>query len=224
MSPAPTRTPLPVVVLVSGQGSNLQAILERQRDLGFDVRAVISDRPQAPALERARQAGVPAETVDPSAHPGRSAHDRALLAAVNRHEPGLVALAGYMRILGDELVRGYRGRLLNVHPSLLPRHRGLRTHQRVLEAGESVHGCSVHFVIEELDAGAVVAQAEVPVRKDDTEMTLRARVQTREHELYPTVIGWYAAGRLGLAAEGAVFDGAPLAQPKVFPWNVRVEA
>src|SRR5690242_16598293 len=157
MSPAPTRTPLPVVVLVSGQGSNLQAILDQQREIGVHVRAVISDRPEAPALERARRAGVAAESIDPRTYPERSAHDQALLAAVDKHEPGLVALAGYMRILGDALVRNYRGRMLNVHPSLLPKHRGLRTHRRVLESHESVHGCSVHFVIEELDAGAVVA-------------------------------------------------------------------
>ena len=212
---------LPVVVLVSGEGSNLQAILDRA--LPIDLRAVISDRHEAQALARARKAGIVTEVVSPADHPDRLAHDRALLAAVDRHRPGLVVLAGYMRILSPELVRRYQGRVLNVHPSLLPLYRGLHTHRRVLEAHETVHGCSVHFVIKELDAGVVAAQAEVPVREDDTEMTLRARVLAREHELYPEVIRWYALGRLELSARGLLLDGTPLARPKVYAWQEKVQ-
>jgi len=224
MPAAPARAPLPVVVLVSGQGSNLQAILDRQSDIGVRVRAVISDRPEAPALTRAKMAGLTTEIVDSRGYADRTAHDRALATAVDSHEPGLVVLAGFMRILSDQLVHRYRGRMLNIHPSLLPKYRGLHTHRRVLETGDPVHGCSVHFVIEELDAGAVVAQAEVPVKKDDTELTLRARVQSREHELYPTVIGWYASGRLELPGQSPLFDGAPLSRPKVFAWGKRIRA
>lgn len=213
---------LPVVVLVSGEGSNLQAILDR--NLPIELKAVISDRPEAPALARARKAGIHAEVIPAADYPDRPAHDRALLAAVERHRPGLVALAGYMRILSTDFVHRYRGRMLNVHPSLLPKYRGLHTHRRVLEAGDPVHGCSVHFVIEELDAGAVAAQAEVPVRMGDMEATLRARVQAREHELYPEVILWYAQRRLQLGARGPLFDGAPLERPKVYAWQEKVQA
>ncbi len=213
------RAALPVVVLVSGQGSNLQAILDNAARLGYTVRAVLSDRAAAPALDRARAAAVPAEVVDPAGHPGRAAYDAALMAAIDRRRPGLVALAGFMRVLGPEFVRHYRDRLLNIHPSLLPRHRGLHTHRRVLEAGDTSHGCSVHLVTEELDAGTVLAQAEVPVKKTDDETALRVRVQAMEHVIYPEVIGWIAAGRLVLKHDGVTFDGAPLSVPRIFPWK-----
>ena len=219
MPPSKARPALPLVVLVSGQGSNLQAILDRKDTIGVDVRTVISDRAAAPALARARKAGVPVEVVLPEEHPGRAVYDRALAAAVDKHSPALVVLAGFMRILDAGLVRRYHGRMLNIHPSLLPKYRGLHTYRRVLEAKEPVHGCSVHYVIEELDSGAVVAQAEVPVQSGDTEATLRTRVQACEHVLYPEVIGWYAAGRLKLEDGYVVLDGSPLAMPKMFPWH-----
>jgi len=212
-------TALPVVVLVSGYGSNLQAILDQAPGLGFEVRAVVSDRPEAHALERARRAGVPTVVIPPQAHPDREAYDRALTAAVEAHSPGLVVLAGFMRILGPEFVRHYAGRLLNIHPSLLPNHRGLHTHRRALEAGDTRHGCSVHFVTQELDAGAVIAQADVPVLPGDDESALRVRVQAVEHVIYPEVIGWFAAGRLGFAAGRAVLDGTPLDKPKTYNWK-----
>ncbi len=215
---------LPVVVLVSGHGSNLQAILQQAPTLGYEVRAVISDRSDAGALERARKAGIAAEVLPAANHPDRDSYDAALAARVDGHSPRLVVLAGFMRILGPACVRRYAGRILNIHPSLLPKYRGLHTHQRALEAGERVHGCSVHFVTEELDGGAVIAQAEVPVRPDDTEMTLRARVQGQEHRLYPQVLGWFAAGRVGLKGNQVWFDGAPLHMPKIFPWNEREHA
>jgi len=219
MLPSKARPALPLVVLVSGQGSNLQAILDRKDAIGVDVRAVISDRAEAPALARALKAGVPVEVVAPGDHLGGEAYDRALAAAIDKHSPGLMVLAGFMRILGGDLVRRYHGRMLNIHPSLLPKYRGLHTHRRALEAKEPVHGCSVHFVIEELDSGAVVAQAEVPVKPKDTEATLRIRVQAREHALYPEVIGWYASGRLRLNDGRVLLDGAPLTEPKMFPWQ-----
>ena len=212
-------TALPVVVLVSGQGSNLQAILDKAAALHVDVRAVISVRAGARALERARAAGIPAEVLSPQDYPDRAGYDAALMAAVDSHRPGLVVLAGFMRILGPEFVRHYTGRLLNIHPSLLPRYRGLHTHRRVLEAGEHRHGCSVHFVTDELDGGVVIAQADIPVKKGDDEHALRVRLQAREHVIYPEVIGWYAAGRLKLESGHAVLDGVPLAMPKLFPWQ-----
>ncbi len=225
MPPAPPASiSLPVVVLVSGHGSNLQAILDQAPALGVEVRAVISDRADALALERARAAGIRTETLPASSHPDRDAYDAALASSIQSYSPGLVVLAGFMRILGPGFVRAHAGRLINIHPSLLPKYRGLHTHRRALAAGERVHGCSVHFVTEELDGGAVIAQAEVPVRPDDTEMTLRARVQRREHRLYPEVIGWFAAGRVGVRGNQAWFDGAPLHMPRIFPWDEREHA
>jgi phosphoribosylglycinamide formyltransferase-1 len=216
MPVGPVSKALPVVVLVSGHGSNLQAILDKSSDLGVDVRAVISDRAGAAALARAREAGITAEVIAPESHTDHEAYDAALLRAVERHGPGLVVLAGFMRILGRDFVHRFRGRLINIHPSLLPKYRGLHTHRRALEAREALHGCSVHFVTEELDGGPVIAQAEVPVEKADDEAALRVRVQAREHVIYPQVIGWFAAGRLRLEGVQVVFDGVPLAMPKMF--------
>lgn len=216
----------PVVVLVSGFGSNLQAILEHAAagTLPVQVRAVVSDRPEAEALKRARKADVPIEIVTPAEFPDKDAYDTALIRAVDRHAPELVVLAGFMRILGPGFVRRHLGHMLNIHPSLLPKYRGLHTHRRALEAGDRLHGCSVHFVTEELDSGAVIAQAEVPVLDGDDEAALRTRVQRREHELYPRVIGWYAEGRLGFEGGHVMFDGAPLTMPRIFPWKERDSA
>jgi phosphoribosylglycinamide formyltransferase 1 len=213
--------PLPIVVLVSGFGSNLQAILDRVAagTLSVDIRAVVSDRPEAEALKRAHAAGIAVETVTATEFPGKAAYDAALVQAVEGHKPALVVLAGFMRILGPEFVRRHLGRMLNIHPSLLPKYRGLHTHRRALEAGDKSHGCSVHFVTEELDGGPVIARAEVPVLPGDTESGLRARVQQCEHRLYPEVIGWYAAGRLRLDGQRALLDGVPLHIPKLSPWQ-----
>lgn len=210
----------PVVVLVSGHGSNLQAILDHAaRSLPVQVQAVVSDRPEAEALKRARAAGVPVETVTTAEFPDKQAYDAALIRAVDRYAPQLVVLAGFMRILGPGFVHRHLGHMLNIHPSLLPKYRGLHTHRRALEAGDTLHGCSVHFVTEELDSGAVIAQAHVPVLPGDDESSLRTRVQRREHMIYPEVIGWYAAGRLGYDGGHVMFDGAPLAMPRIFRWN-----
>jgi phosphoribosylglycinamide formyltransferase-1 len=219
--PAEAHAHQPAVVLISGRGSNLQAILDRidAGELPVTVRAVVSDRAGAAGLARARAARIPAIALSPEEHPVPGEYDRALAALIARHSPTLVVLAGFMRILGPEVLEAYRGRLLNIHPSLLPKYRGLHTHRRALAAGERVHGCSVHFVTAELDGGPVIAQAEVPVRKDDDETSLRVRVQGREHVIYPRVIGWFAAGRLRLTEQGVQFDGAPLAVPKIFPWD-----
>lgn len=206
-------TPLPLVVLASGAGTNLQAILDAIADgkLSAEVRAVISDKPDAYALQRARQAGIATASLNPREYATRDAFDAALAALIDQHAPRLVVLAGYMRILSSAFVRHYAGRLLNIHPSLLPKYRGLHTHQRILEAGDAEHGASVHFVTEELDGGPVVLQESLPILPGDTEASLAARVQKLEHEIYPRVIGWIASGRLQLDGERVMLDGRPIA-------------
>ncbi|MFP5440180.1 MAG: phosphoribosylglycinamide formyltransferase [Gammaproteobacteria bacterium] len=215
-SAAPARAaPFRLVVLVSGNGSNLQAFIDRVADgsLPATIAAVVSNKPDVHALERARRAGIDTAVVDHRAYASRDAFDRALAARIDAYRPDLVILAGFMRILTPAFVHHYAGRLLNVHPSLLPKFTGMDTHARAIAAGETEHGCSVHFVTEELDGGPVVAQACVPVHPDDTPDTLRARVQHAEHRLYPLVAGWLASGRLRLAAHGVTLDGAPLTEP-----------
>ncbi|HEY4645701.1 MAG TPA: phosphoribosylglycinamide formyltransferase [Steroidobacteraceae bacterium] len=211
------RAPLTVAILISGRGSNMVAIAEaaRQGRLPIRVAAVISDQPQAPGLTRARELGLPTTVV--ACRPGveRPDYDRELGQRLNDFSPRLVVLAGFMRILGTALVQEYSGRLLNIHPSLLPRYRGLHTHARVLAAGEHEHGCSVHFVTEELDGGPVVLQARVPVLAGDTEESLSARVQAQEHRIYPMVIGWYATGRLEWRENQPWLDGQRLSSPVV---------
>ncbi len=202
---------LPVVVLVSGGGSNLQAILDAAPALSIDVCAVLSNRADCYGLERARRAGIPAVFVDPKAHTDRAGYDAALAEAIDGFQPGLVVLAGFMRILSDAFVRRYEGRLMNIHPSLLPKYRGLDTHARCLAAGDREHGATVHFVTPELDAGPIIVQARVPVYPDDTPETLAARVLEQEHRIYPAAIGWFAEGRLGLRDGVALLDGKPAA-------------
>jgi phosphoribosylglycinamide formyltransferase-1 len=211
----PESKRLRVVVLVSGNGSNLQALIDAARSdrLPADIRAVISDHEGAFGLERARRAGIHAESIPPAGFENRDDHEHALAAAIDHHEPGLVVLAGFMRVLSAAFVRHYHGRLLNIHPSLLPKYRGLRTHRRVLEAGDSVHGASVHFVTEELDGGPVIVQAEIPVHAGDSEQTLAARVQKIEHVIYPQAVRLFAEGRVRMNAGHVELDGAPLLAP-----------
>jgi phosphoribosylglycinamide formyltransferase-1 len=215
MSDAAAR--LPIVVLVSGAGSNLRVIAERAADgsLPVEIRAVISDKPDAPALAWAAARGIAVVALPPSGYPDRTTFDRALADRVAGFAPGLVVLAGFMRILGDEFVDRFAGRLVNIHPSLLPKYRGLHTHRRALEAGDQEHGASVHFVTRELDGGPVVLQARVPVRDDDDERTLAARVLAEEHRIYPECIGWFAAGRLRMHEGAAMLDGHRLDAPVV---------
>lgn len=205
------------VVLVSGDGSNLQVILDHARKgaLGIRVVGVVSDRPGVRALERAANAGVPALTVDYTAAGNRPAFAAHLAGALTGLKPELLILAGFMRILDTDLVEQYRGRMLNVHPSLLPKYPGLHTYRRVLAAGDREHGATVHFVIPELDAGPGILQYRVPIRPGDTESSLRDRVRAGEHRIYPRAIAWLAAGR-ALLKDGAVWlDGERLSQPLV---------
>lgn len=210
-----TGAPLGVVVLISGRGSNMAALalagLEGR--IAARVTGVISDRADAAGLARARELGIPATCLPPAGVAGRAAYGEALAAAVDDFSPGLVALAGFMRILDGGFVRRYEGRMFNVHPSLLPAYPGLHTHRRVLEAGDRAHGCTVHFVTEELDAGPAVLQARVPVLPNDTESSLSARVQRWEHIIYPEAIGWFAEGRLRWRDGAAWLDGRRLERP-----------
>lgn len=213
-----TGTPIRVVALISGRGSNLQALIDATRDEASPARlvAVISNRPQAAGLARAREAGIETLTIDHQTFTERDGFDLALQAAIDRFEPQLLVLAGFMRILGTDFVDRYAGRILNIHPSLLPKYRGLHTHQRALEAGDSVHGCSVHFVTNELDGGPVIVQAQAPVLRDDDADSLAARVLILEHRIYPLAVRWFAEGRLRMAGSQVLLDGLPLAQPPVF--------
>ena len=198
--------------MISGSGSNLQALIDSVAQDGNPARiaAVISNRADAYGLQRAKQAGIATELLDHKQFDGREAFDAALIQAIDAHQPDLVVLAGFMRILTPGFVQHYAGRLLNIHPSLLPRHKGLHTHQRALEAGDSEHGCSVHFVTEELDGGPLVVQAVLPVMADDTAESLASRVHQQEHQIYPLAVRWFAEGRLRLGAQGAMLDGEPL--------------
>ncbi|MFZ3042926.1 MAG: phosphoribosylglycinamide formyltransferase [Thiobacillus sp.] len=185
---------LRVVILLSGRGSNFQAIAEAA--LPIEIVAVISNRPQAAGLDHARARGLAAFGLDHTAHPDREAFDALLADEIERHRPDLVVLAGYMRILSAAFIARFEGRLLNIHPSLLPMFPGLKTHERALAEGVKVHGCTVHFVTADLDHGPIAIQAAVPVRADDTPGTLAARVLQQEHRIYPQAIRWFAEGRL----------------------------
>jgi phosphoribosylglycinamide formyltransferase 1 len=205
----------PIVVLISGRGSNMRALVERSRDpaMGYTVAAVLSDQPAAAGLVVARELGVPARTLIPAPCSGRAGYDRELAAAIEEYAPSLIVLAGFMRILSAEFVGRYRGRILNIHPSLLPRFPGLDTHRRALEAREVQHGATVHFVTEQLDAGPAIIQARVDIAADDDEDSLARRVQAVEHRIYPLAVRWYCEGRLRCSEGRAWLDGAALPGP-----------
>lgn len=208
-----------ILVLASGSGTNLQALIDatRERDFPGQIVAVGCNRPQAFALERAAQANIATFTVDHTRYGSREEFDGALMAEIRRHNPDLIVMAGFMRILTADFVQALRGTMLNIHPSLLPKYTGLNTHKRALEAGETVHGVSIHFVTEELDGGPVIAQAQVSVAPDDTPESLAVKVQQKEHLLYPIVVRWFCEGRIQLGSDYVIFDGQPLNRPTVLP-------
>ena len=199
-----------VVVLISGNGNNLQALIDASSDSGYTISHVISNNPDAFGLERAERCGISSTVLDHRDFGTRSEFDSALKQAIDDQSPGLVALAGFMRILGPEVVKNFSGRMLNIHPSLLPKYPGINTHQRVLDAGDHEHGATVHFVTEELDGGPLVAQGRIPVSANETAQELAARVLIREQQLYPAVVSWFASGRLCLQQDQIVMDGAKL--------------
>lgn len=203
--------PCNVVVLISGSGSNLQALIDSlDEDSPVRISAVVSNRADAFGLQRARAAGITTHVVQHKDYADREAFDAALIEIIDTHQPQLVVLAGFMRILTAGFVRHYQGHLLNIHPSLLPRYKGLDTHRRALEAGDLEHGCSVHFVTEELDGGPVALQAAFTIEPGEGLDKLTDRVHSAEHIIYPLAVRWFAEGRLRLTEQGAMLDGVPL--------------
>ena len=207
-----TQSQKNIVVLVSGSGSNLQAILDAcdSNMIDASVKAVFSNKAEAFGLERAKNAGVAARSVNPKDFDSREAFDHELMIQIDTYQPDLIVLAGYMRILSSEFVRHYAGKMVNIHPSLLPKYPGLHTHQRAIDAKDKEHGTSVHFVTEELDGGPVILQAKVPVFEDDDADLLAGRVLTQEHAIYPMVCKWFAEDRLSMVDGQAVLDGKVL--------------
>lgn len=204
-----------IAVLISGRGSNLKALIDACRDgrISGRIVLVISNRPDAPGLDHARAHDIPHAVVDHCRFPDREGFERELAAVLDGYAPDLVVLAGFMRVLTPGFVAGFDGRMINIHPSLLPEFRGLDTHARALAAGAGIHGASVHFVTAELDGGPVVMQARVPVCPGDTPDSLAERVHAAEHRLYPTVVDLICSGRIHAAGDSVWFDGRPLQRP-----------
>ena len=208
------QTPLPLVVLISGSGSNLQAIIDAcaSGQINAEIKAVISNKADVFGLKRAQRANIPTHALDHSLFGNRQSFDRALKKLIDSYQPQLVVLAGFMRILTEEFVNHYLGRMLNIHPSLLPNFQGLNTHKRACESGIKEHGVSVHFVTPELDGGPVVNRAIIEVASSDTPESLSKRVLEEEHRIYPEAIGWFADGRLQLNGNQAMLDDTPIPQ------------
>ena len=207
-----------LVVLISGNGSNLQVLIDdiAAKRLAANIVAVISNRADAFGLERAKQAAIPTTIVDHTQFTSREAFDQALQTCIDAFQPDLVILAGFMRILTNGFVTHYAGRMLNIHPSLLPLYKGAHTHQRVLADKAKEHGVSVHFVTPELDGGPVIMQAKVSVLPSDTPDSLAKRVQVQEHVIYPQVIRWFVENRLQLVGNQVLLDGNVLTRPVLY--------
>lgn len=205
----PSEAKTRVAVLISGSGSNLQALIDgcQAGELPIELVAVISNRPGVLGLERAAKANIATEVLDHKGFADRESFDRALMETIDQHRPDLVVLAGFMRILTPEFTQHYLGRMLNIHPSLLPKFQGLHTHQRALDAGESRHGVTVHFVTAELDGGPAIVQASVPVLAGDDAATLAKRVQRQEHIIYPLAVKWFAEGNLRMQEGKSMLKG-----------------
>lgn len=197
-----------IVVLISGSGTNLQAIIDacENNDFPGEVVAVFSNKPDVFGLTRAENSAIPANTLSHKDFVTREDYDKALMTSIDAYSPDLIVLAGFMRILTPAFVQHFQGKLLNIHPSLLPKYQGLHTHQRAIDAGDKEHGVSVHFVTEELDGGPVVLQAKVPVFSGDTSEDLAARVHEQEHRIYPLVVKWFCQKRLSMKDEKAILD------------------
>lgn len=217
MTPSPQSHALEIVVLISGRGSNLRSIVDaiENKQLQAKIKAVISNNEHAAGLDFAKQHDIQTETLDHKAFEDRLSFDQAMIKLIDKHNPQLIVLAGFMRLLTPEFVNHYLGRLINIHPSLLPAYRGLNTHQRALEDKASEHGASVHFVTPELDGGPVIAQTKIEVYPNtDTADELAARVLKQEHQLYPRVISFFADKRLHMqGSDTIIFDGKVLQTP-----------
>nr|ELR5224712.1 phosphoribosylglycinamide formyltransferase [Providencia rettgeri] len=197
-----------IVVLISGSGSNLQSLIDscHSGEIDAQIAAVVSNQGNAYGLVRAQKAGIPAFYLDATQYTDRQAYDTALLEYIEQYQPDLIVLAGFMRVLTAPFVNHFTGKLLNIHPSLLPKYPGLHTHRKALENGDKEHGTSVHFVTEQLDGGPVILQAKVPIFTSDTEELLIERVKTQEHTIYPIVVEWFISGRLSMHDGNALLD------------------
>lgn len=203
--------PCKAIILISGNGSNLQAIIDNFKEEALlDIVAVISNKADAYGLERAEKAGIATHFIDHRLFDGRDAFDQALTLLIDQYDPDLVVLAGFMRILTANFVNHYLGRLINLHPSLLPKYPGLNTHKRALEAGDTEHGCSIHFVTPVLDGGPIILQCKLAIVAGMNEQTLADKVQILEHQAYPVVIRWFAENRLVLDGNNVILDQKPL--------------
>ena len=203
-----------VVVLISGNGSNLQALIDAQEDgsLPIKICAVISNKDNVQGLERANNHNIPAFVIDHNTFSSREEFDNRLIEIVDAQGADLIVLAGFMRILTPQFTDHYHGRMLNIHPSLLPKYQGLNTHQRAIDAGDKEHGVSVHFVTAELDGGPVVIHAKVTIHDDDTAESLAKKTHIKEHQIYPLAVKWYAEGRLIMRNDTCEFNGEPLSK------------
>ena len=204
--------PPAIVVLISGNGSNLQALIDQvsSQEIPAQIAAVISNKPAVKGLERAHKAGIETKVIDHTQFEQRELFDAKLIRAIDEYQPDLIVLAGFMRILTSDFVHRYEGRLLNIHPSLLPKYPGLNTHQRALDANDEYHGVTTHFVTADLDSGPNIVQARVPVLPQDTPQTLAARVQDQEHVIYPITVKWFVQGRIKMEDGQALLDGEAL--------------
>ena len=200
------QTTCNIVVLISGSGTNLQALIDASQSSSYKISAVISNRPEVFGLQRAKQDKIHTLTIDHKSFVSRDKFDQALGDAIEEIDPDLIVLAGFMRILGVDFVNRFEGRILNIHPSLLPKYPGINTHQRAIDAGDKEHGVSVHFVTADLDGGPLIAQESVPILKDDTAEVLAARVLEKEHIIYPKVVSWFANGRLHMKAGKVILN------------------
>ena len=195
-----------IVVLISGSGTNLQALIDAAPKSGFSIEMVVSNKPGVFGLERAKKYKIPCKVIEHQSFGSREGFDRALSSAIEKINPDLIVLAGFMRILGAEFVRRFKNRILNIHPSLLPKYPGTNTHQRALDAGDKKHGATVHFVTEGLDCGPIIAQDSVLINPSDTAKTLAVKTLEKEHILYPQVVSWFASGRLKLENGKVLLD------------------
>lgn len=217
MSPLPNGNALRVTVLISGSGTNLQSLIDAVDDgrLAIEIVHVISNRVDAQGLQRASKAGIPTSVLPHGNFASRDEFDRALALLMAAHSPGLIVLAGFMRILGPAVIREFSGKMINLHPSLLPLYRGTNTYQRAIQAGEGEHGASIHFVSGELDGGPVISQVRIPIEPGDTEEQLAARLSPREHALMVATVGLFSHGLITCNDEQVSYDGRPLNQPLI---------
>ena len=194
------------VVLISGSGSNLQSLIDNAENIDLEISCVISNNPNAYGLERAKNAGIETKILEHTQFPSRESYDESLKKIIDEYKPGIIILAGFMRILTADFVNSYLGKIINIHPSLLPKHQGLNTHERAIQAGDKIHGASVHFVTAELDGGPIIAQKAIEIYDNENSESLAKRVLREEHKIYPMVVKWFTEGRVYFKNNKVVLD------------------